>query len=172
MVGVFVGLALTTRKRHSVIGCRDNGSVVEFARVLQLLENFAEMIVVVLDLDRVVEHVVADRFVVWPICWDVVDVGELLPHPLTDSVFVAAMRLGGSVPKYLQLCRCLSVLEEIAKVAGVVVVGNRFARRFGGFACVAFAGDLPWLTFGVIRKTQFSSIHSHRRPAMSMSRKP
>ena len=134
-----------------MIGRRHDQRVVELAGLLQHVEDSTEVIVEMLNLDRVIQHVVADHVVVRPILRHAVDVRELLAHAPADTGLVAAMRLGCPVPKRprLALGRVRGG-EKLGEVAGVVVVGNRPCRWLGLLLLPRLAGDLSRLAVGVV----------------------
>ena len=134
-----------------MIGRRHDQRVVELAGLLQHVEDSTEVIVEMLNLDRVIQHVVADHVVVRPVRGHAVDVRELFAHAPADTGLVAAMRLGGPVPKCPRpaLGR-VRPGEKLGEVAGVVVVRNRAGRRLGFLFLPGLAGDLSRLAVGVV----------------------
>ena len=124
MVRVVVGLTLAAGKGHAVVGGSDHDGILGEAELVEGLEDSSEMPIVMLDLHRIVEHVVADGLVVGPEGGNLVDVGKLLPCLHAASVFIPAMGLHGSEPEGPgSVFRCLC--EELVEIRGVVDSGNR-----------------------------------------------
>ena len=145
-----VRLPLHARERHAVIRRRHDQRVVELAGRLECRDDFAQMIVVMLHLDRIVEHVVADHLVVRPILWHTIDVRQFFSHAPPYPVLVPAVRLGGAKPKRPRLALGLACsLKKIGKVTRIIVIGYRTSRRLVLLLLPRRAGDLACLAVGV-----------------------
>ena len=131
-----------------MIGGGHHDRVLRQAALVQGIEYSAQVSVVMFDFNRVVEHVVADRFVVRPKSGNFVDVRQFLSRLYTASVFIPAMRFGRSEPKGPgSVFR--SLLEELDEVGRVVVVGNGLCGRLRLVSRKRNAGKLARFAFFV-----------------------
>ena len=150
-----VRLPLHAREWHAVIRCCHDQRVVQLPGSLQCRKDFTKVIVVMLHLDRVVEHVVTNHLVVRPILRDTIDVRQLFAHAPPYPVIVPAVRLSGAKPERPRLTLGLaSSLEKLRKVARVIVEGDRPCRRLGLLLLPRRAGDLPGFAVGIPRETR------------------
>ena len=129
MIRDLVLLPLRAWKRHAVVSGDDDECVVELAAILEQREHANEVSIEVLDLEGVVEHVVAHDLVVGPEAGDRIDVGDLLaPLGGTGTVLVPAMRLVGAVPEAPWRTGGPSI-EKVREVACVIVARDSASRR-------------------------------------------
>ena len=142
-----------------MIGGDDDERVLEQAALRQRVEHPAEMSVEVLDLEGVVEQVVADGFIVGPIAGDAVDVGEFFPalgH--AGAELVGAMRLDRAIPKAPRRVRRRGG-EEVCEIAGVVVVADFARGRLGLAGVEGFAGQLARVAVRIFRHARRPAFH-------------
>ena len=76
VVGEFVFLSLDAGKGHAVVGGDEDERVLELAAFFEESEHALEMAVEMLDFEGVIEHVVANDFVVGPEGRNLVDIGS------------------------------------------------------------------------------------------------
>ena len=131
-----------------MIGRGHHDRVLRQAGLVQGIEYSAQVTVVMFDFNRVVEHVVADRFVVRPKRGNFVDVRQFLSRLHATSVFIPAMRFGRSEPKGPRSVS-RSLLEEIDEVGRVVVAGNGLRGRGRFVSGKRNAGKLAEVAFFV-----------------------
>jgi hypothetical protein len=104
----------------------------------------------VLDLEGVVEHVVADDLRVGPVGGHAVDVAELFAAFVDAGlVFVGAVGLGAAIPEAPGFVLWFSGVEEVVEVGGVIVVAHG-GRRWGLVLVEGFASDEAGLAGGVV----------------------
>ncbi len=149
MIGVFVRLPFAARKRHAVIAGSNDQRVVQLPGLFQRGENAAEMVVVMLHLNGIIEHVPARFGIVRPESRHLIDVAELLAHAQAHAFFVGAMRLVRAKPKTPRLALRRG-LQKLLEVARVITIAHRLGRRLGETLVDGCAGDQPALAVGVI----------------------
>ena len=147
-----VCLPLDAREGHAVVARDDDDRVLQQPAPLESIEHPAEVPIEVLDLERVVEHVVADGFVVGPIRWHAVDVAQFLSADAdARAIFIRPVRLAAAVPEEPRLAvlrATMDTVEEIVEIGGVVVVADEPRRRRGVAPRKPLAGELSLLAVG------------------------
>ncbi len=143
MIGKLVFLPFDSRERHAVVRGDQDKRVVQLAALVEHREHAVEVRVEMLDLEGVIEDVVAHDFGVGPKGGKFLyfaDVPAVLRR--AGPVLVAAVRLEAAVPKAPRRAARLRI-EKVAEVGGVVVAAD--AR--GGRGLLALregrAGQLP-----------------------------
>ena len=153
VIGVLVGRALHAGEGHAVVARHDHDGVLQLAGLLEELQGAADVAVEVFDLIGVIQHVVADRFVVGPEGGDAVDVAGLLAAEAgAGAGFVVAVRLDGAEPEEPRLAG-LGLLQEGLEVGAVIVVRDAGRRGLGLLLVELLAGHRAGRAVGLERQS-------------------
>ena len=121
MVGIIIGLSLAPWERHPVITGGDNQGISQLARLLKMSQDSSEVRIVVLNLNRIIEHVSTCASIIRPECRDMIDVFQSLSHPETNTILIGTVRFARAVPETPGVS-LWGTGKEVRKVPGIVII--------------------------------------------------
>ena len=121
MVGIIIGLSLAPWERHPVITGGDNQGIGQLTRLLKMSQDSSEVRIVVLNLNRIIEHVSTRSSIIRPECRDVIDVFQSLSHPETNTILIGTVRFARAVPETPGV-PLWGTGKEVRKVPGIVII--------------------------------------------------